>query len=405
MPPGSDVAVKRGQVIGDVEASGSDVAVKRSQVIGDVEVLRAVAVMVTVFQHQAILTGGRIAQIDPYFDFWYGVDIFFVISGFVIVRSLLPVVPSTNNPVRYWRSMVAFWIRRMWRIWPTAWIWLAIVVLASLVTTSGIWGEPMKNLQDGAAIILHVQNLHRADANAFQGSEVLSLYWSLSLEEQFYFVLPFVLFAVPARWLPRVLIASIVLQLFLTRWALNTYWSGILWSLRSDGLLFGVLIALSLEKPWLRELLEPTFLAKSRIARCFNILLPLFLMSELAAEHVIWFGTGLIAVLSAWLVWVASYDTSYLLADGPFKRALLWVGSRSYAIYLIHVPSMIFAREIWAHLEPPGTVFEGPRYTILFILTAAILIITLSEANYRLVEVPLRRKGAAIAKKIGQQGR
>jgi peptidoglycan/LPS O-acetylase OafA/YrhL len=51
-------------------------------------------------------------------------------------------------------------------------------------------------------------------------------------------------------------------------------------------------------------------------------------------------------------------------------------------------------------LSPPGSVFDDGSYTWQFILTAATVIAILSDLNYRLIEVPLRRKGAAIAKRL-----
>lgn len=96
----------------------------------------AIAVLVTVFQHQSVLTYHRIESIDGYFDFWFGVDIFFVVSGFVIVRSLLPTLAMAKTRQDYWRNIVAFWIRRMWRIWPTAWLWTGFIVAAAMFARS-----------------------------------------------------------------------------------------------------------------------------------------------------------------------------------------------------------------------------------------------------------------------------
>jgi peptidoglycan/LPS O-acetylase OafA/YrhL len=285
--------------------------------------------LVTVLIYQSTLTHHRIPRIDFYFDFSYGVEIFFVVSGFVITRSLLPTLPAAKDSARFWRSIVAFWIRRMWRIWPTAWLWLGIVVIASFIGRSEDWGRPLANLQDAAAILLQVQNIHRADTTAIQGGVPLSLYWSLSLEEQFYFVLPFILFFVPRQRLMAALAVLVLAQFFLKRWVFGEPPSNFLRAIRSDGLLIGVMIALAFDIQWIRDLLEPAFLAGSRMWRWLSVLLPLFLMSALAGTHIVWFGTGLIAVVAAWLVWIASYDKSYLIIDGPLKRILVWIGSRS----------------------------------------------------------------------------
>ena len=78
------------------------------------------------------------------------------------------------------------------------------------------------------------------------------------------------------------------------------------------------------------------------------------------------------------------------------RALLLWVGTRSYALYLIHMPSYFLTREIWLRLEPAGTRFNS-GYTWEFLLTALVLLLGLSELNYRFLEVPLRRRGVAIA--------
>jgi len=81
---------------------------------------------------------------------------------------------------------------------------------------------------------------------------------------------------------------------------------------------------------------------------------------------------------------------------------MLWFGSRSYALYLIHIPAFFVTREIWFRIEPPGTVFTG-AFTLRFALTASVLLLTFTELNYRLVEVPLRRRGARIAERIARR--
>jgi peptidoglycan/LPS O-acetylase OafA/YrhL len=100
------------------------------------------------------------------------------------------------------------------------------------------------------------------------------------------------------------------------------------------------------------------------------------------------------------LVWAASYDRAYVMANGIGKRVLAWVGTRSYALYLLHVPVFYLTHTIWESLVPQGTRINEGGYTLHLVATAAVLAIGLSELNYRLVEVPLRRHGAAIAAKI-----
>jgi peptidoglycan/LPS O-acetylase OafA/YrhL len=105
---------------------------------------------------------------------------------------------------------------------------------------------------------------------------------------------------------------------------------------------------------------------------------------------------SLLALLSALLVWMATYDGNIFLPPGALRRLMLWVGARSYAIYLIHVPAFMATREIWTRVSP-GAVFDT-QYFYPFVLTAGTLIVVLAELNFRFIETPLRQRGAAVAR-------
>jgi peptidoglycan/LPS O-acetylase OafA/YrhL len=120
------------------------------------------------------------------------------------------------------------------------------------------------------------------------------------------------------------------------------------------------------------------------------------LLGELCGSFVsIPFHTGLIALLAAVMVWIASYDKAYTLPEGRLKRVLVYVGARSYAIYLIHVLVFRLTWETWARLDNSHTF--GGTSAALFKLAAFPVILALAELNYRFVERPLRRHGARLA--------
>ena len=126
-------------------------------------------------------------------------------------------------------------------------------------------------------------------------------------------------------------------------------------------------------------------------------------MAALASNqlHIVSIPVGLISLLSAFLVWLASYDKNFLCAPGPFKQFMIWLGTRSYAVYLIHIPAFFFTRELWYRLYPEQSVLSDDCF-YPFILISAGLILLLSELNYRWVEIPLRNKGAMIARGLMQ---
>jgi peptidoglycan/LPS O-acetylase OafA/YrhL len=361
----------------------------------EIEVLRGVAVMLVILNHVEVL--------PPWhhglgWDFggglWCGVDLFFCISGYVIARSLLPRLRGASGEA-FWREAGAFWIRRFFRLAPSAWLWLAIPILLSAVTRrTDLFGHIQLDLADATAAVLHVANFHWAACVAGQAHcGVLSVYWSLSLEEQFYLVLPFVaVFA--GRLLPQVLGFGVVLQLLLPR----PQFGSLLSFVRTDAIMLGVLIALAEGGPMARAL-APRFL-ESRIWRPLPFTL-LVLMVGAARYAIVPFHMGLVAVLAAGLVWIASFDRGYLRRVGRWRGLMGWIGERSYSLYLIHLPSFWIARAMLARVLPP-VASRGWAPDVFVIAVATALLILLVEANLRLIERPARRYGHRVAEDLAR---
>lgn len=367
----------------------------------DIEVLRAFAIGMVVVHHAAgnlipWLSGAE-GPLYGHFGFGAGVDLFLAISGFVIARSLLPILPPTNEPLAFFNTALAFWIRRAWRLLPSAWLWLAIPLAASVVfNRSGAFGSFQANFAGAAAAVLNVANAHFAYTFARYPPGAVFPYWSLSLEEQFYLALPFVIFFARGR-LPIVLVAIVAAQFFIKR--LGAMGDLQFATTKSDALCLGVLLAIwsrgaeyrrnepvMLATPLGRWLLPPAFLLVFALTGG-----PMFGLPR--------YTVGLLAVFGAAIVWVASYDRDYLFPPGRLKRALCWVGGRSYGIYLIHVPVYFATREFWSRIWP-AALQPGPHHMALLLATSLPLIAILAELNFRLVEDPLRRRGARIAERV-----
>jgi peptidoglycan/LPS O-acetylase OafA/YrhL len=373
--------------------------------IADIEVLRAVAVILVMVQHApAVLfpwRGEFQGRLYSHFGFWPGVDVFLAISGFVIARSLLPSLESARGLVDSINITLAFWVRRIWRLLPSAWLWLALILLLVLCfNRSGAFGTFRGNFEATVAAILNVANFRALLVFGQPEQGVSFPYWSLSLGVQFYILLP-IAFLLAGRRLPAVLILGVLTQLFLPRFGPGTSAIGNLLNvIRSDALMLGVLIAL-----WSRtttyRLFEPAGLRRTPIVGvlALAVLTGLLVTAGSPVLHLGGFNVGLVAILSGALVFIASYDGDYLFPPGRLKNLLLWIGARSYALYLIHEPAYLMAREIWFRIEPPGTVFTG-IYTLRFTVTALTILFILADLNHRLVETPLRRRGARIAARL-----
>jgi peptidoglycan/LPS O-acetylase OafA/YrhL len=218
------------------------------------------------------------------------------------------------------------------------------------------------------------------------------VYWSLSLEEQFYLLFP-LLILICRKHLVWALLALVAVQLFTLR-------TPLLMVVRTDALALGILLAMWSARPsYVRW--EPTFLRRPWAGVSVLLVLALAL-SVIATDRFTFtnYRIGAIAVLSAVLVWVASYNRDYLMPRGLLKNLMVWIGSRSYGIYLIHIPAYALVREVIFRLQGAG--LPSPAgHPILTILIAGGLIALLSELNYRFVEMPMRNRGAALVQRLG----
>lgn len=342
--------------------------------IDDIEFLRAIAILFTLVAHLPVLIGGseKWNLITSVFTFGAGVDLFFVISGFVITRSLL-----AQDRHSFGQLALPFWIRRAWRILPAAWLWLALPLLATAYfNKSGAFGKFDANLSDAFAAFFQYANIHQHNcynvipktAVCAEGGFPFGVYWSLSLEEQFYLLFPFLIYFTPRKYLPWVVALIVLSQLFIPR--VHT----LLWSIRTDGLMIGVLIAL---------------LGKTvTMMRPGLVFAALCLGLAVTPSLHIPFTTGLLALFSGILVFFASQDKGY--TSFRLFKPTIWIGSRSYALYLLHLPIYCLTQELWYRMKP--AVF-GWRFEPLFAITAIALLYVFAELTYRMVENPLRKIG------------
>jgi peptidoglycan/LPS O-acetylase OafA/YrhL len=153
--------------------------------LAGVDGLRAIAVLLVLLFHNDILLAG-----------WVGVQIFFVLSGYLITRLLFQ---SREAPLRtYLRD---FYGRRALRIFP-----LYFSVLALIAIADGL-GLRMQGVREGLPFAFtYTYNFFHA-SSAFVHSRLLSHFWSLSVEEQFYLVWPFVIYFCPRSALRSLLFA------------------------------------------------------------------------------------------------------------------------------------------------------------------------------------------------------
>jgi peptidoglycan/LPS O-acetylase OafA/YrhL len=345
-----------------------------------------VAVLLVVIYHSGVgLPGGFV-----------GVDVFFVISGYVITRMLAAELAGSGG-----LDLKRFYLRRIRRLLPALGLMLSIVMLASSLLAP-IGGQQV-TARTGAAAALFNANTYLArlgEGGYFDvSSDVNALLhtWSLSVEEQFYLVFPALLFGawVLGRKLSSigsmksvigvlsfVAVASFVLSLAFTNGHTGVFGSAIDDSAQQIAFYSPLTRAWQFAVGGLLALAAPRLLGLGRaVATALAVGgLAMVLFAAFAFDKQTPF-PGTAALLP-------TVGTLFILAAGeksggnPFSRALgirpaRYLGDLSYSWYLWHWPSIVFAAALW-----PGASNSG-LYAALFSLLPAWL-------AYRLVESPIR---------------
>lgn len=368
----------------------------------EIERLRGIAVLMVLWQHMRWvrdLAPGYLRQGGS------GVDLFFVISGFVVTRSLLRMLPvdrpgqSALERLDAARpALQAFFLRRLHRIGPMALLWALVpLLLGTFWARTNAFGNTTTLAHEVLAIVTLQYNY----ALAYGNGGKLAYYWSLAVEEHFYLLLPFILvFCSSAGRRMAALLAGIALVVFFLRPYLTfdgpSEWA---WAYRGfvshrkfDFLFAGALLSLMVEQGWLTS-----WGAMSRaVAAPLTVLLAFVLMvSEAVLPGAEFWNGGQVVLwaVSAVLVLLASFDRGLVFALPGLSHALEWVGSRSYGLYLIHYPMNWVLEDLSGRADAPGWLKQA--FAAPWVHTAMLMAVsfTVAELCYRYLEQPLIRRG------------
>nr|WP_281407758.1 MULTISPECIES: acyltransferase family protein [unclassified Mesorhizobium] len=311
---------------------------------------------------------------------YVGVDVFFVISGFLITGLLARMALAEGGI-----SLVGFYTRRVRRLLPAAIVTLVVTLAGTLLFVSDAWWE--ETVKQVMASALYVQNWRLADQavdylGAQDAPSPVQHFWSLSIEEQFYIVWPLLMMA--ALWWARrrgqspqrmlitllslILAASLAASIVITR--SDPAWAYFVTHTRIWELALGGLLALTLDR------LRPN--ERTRMAVAVLGMVAVVASAILFSNATAFPGyNALLPTLGAGLI-IAAGTIRIGWFRGLDIAALRYVGDRSYSIYLWHWPLIIFYT---AQRGSIGVV-DG---LLLIVVTLAV-----SELSYRFVEEPYR---------------
>jgi peptidoglycan/LPS O-acetylase OafA/YrhL len=345
----------RGDVTASPSAPGTAISLTRLPALDG---LRAVAILAVILFHYKNdwVPGGFI-----------GVDLFFVLSGYVITRSLRQEIDTSGSI-----SLRSFYMRRAFRILPAL-----LVAVAGVIVLSAAAGQlSSRDLHAGLAVVTSTYNWFLAHELLY-GTDFVHL-WSLSVEEQFYLLWPAAFLLLSKKrpsavrpFLCAAICASVCLSIYVSfegTWQ-RAYFAS---DTRAQAILIGCLLALG-----------GTAAVPKRLLRAWPVPTLVFVAMALTMDNHnsqmgLW-GFTVAAIASAWLVTVAVEGSERLPQQVLTSPVLQWLGRRSYSLFLWHFPIA------------QALALAGIRFWPWLALLASLIV---AELSYRLVEEPFIRKAA-----------
>lgn len=345
--------------------------------VAELDGLRALAILMVVAWHYLGVPGGpQSANWRIFMVGQTGVDLFFVLSGYLITGILLSNARASN----YFST---FYLRRAFRILPIYFGMVAIYLM-------GRRFDGAKVLFEGAipwwSYILGIQNMWMTIHQGY-GAIWLAATWSLAIEEQFYLLFPLLVFFAPPRALLGMLVALLILCPIGRTLAVNAgdqFGYDVLMPLRADILAIGALVAWLQFHKAITNGVRRAFWTVFCITGCF---FPVFAwgVEKSVLNMALWGHTYAVALFGSALFVVLDRRGTPQLAFLR-SRVAAFFARISYALYLVHTPVLVVT---FAAVRSAPTFSIGG--SLLLIACAFAISVAICWASYLLIEGPLIR--------------
>jgi len=332
--------------------------------IPQLDALRGLAVLLVLLHNTNIYPSWHLGFISD--NGWMGVDLFFVLSGFLITGILL----DTKQSAEYFKN---FYARRCLRIWPlyySALLFMFVILPLLRPTEAAAIFAPRSS--PWWAYPLYLQNFLVPIPSKATG--LLGVTWSLAVEEQFYLCWPLAVRFCTESQLRRITLGVIclspVLRLYLSLHKVNIYSNTFC---RLDGLMAGALLALVVH--------SASFSPSKFVSRAWIVFLvsaPLALVIE--TFHARWIGFSVLVAASISFVYLALFSTQKWLQATLTNRFLVYTGTISYGIYLLEKIPLDAAKAV--HLD---------RHPFMALPITTLATYAIASLSWRLLERPFLR--------------
>jgi peptidoglycan/LPS O-acetylase OafA/YrhL len=365
-----------------------------------IDSLRAIAAIMVVMGHSGAFLcfrGWKEKSISAAGNLGYGVDLFFVISGFVVFSSILPHMHVLrHNFKEFW---FRFLTRRFFRLAPICFFWICIVLILARRLPSKYFIDYHGIIKEATGIIFYLYNYMCAFKFYLLPDYPMHLgyHHSLNTEEQFYFFLPILLLFLKEK---PFFFFSIIFVFCGYVFQRPTVW----YYFRYDSFFYGIIFAqvfhyFNLHRADLRGLAG-------------------FVFKKIAGPVLLWYFVYLLIFTYYHQIHHRTFETAALISAGilvlvclgvrpliieKFDALLVYIGNRSYSLYLAHMPTFLILNALvvklhWAKdIDSPINVIMTPTQNICIALIALSILWLFVELSYHYIETPCRELGKKLS--------
>lgn len=321
--------------------------------IVNIQILRAYAILLVLIAHFSIILPPDLCEhyinhVLSYINPGTGVDLFFVISGYLMGVTFLKKTETNSTSVM--ESTFAFYRKRFLRLMPGAYFWALFTLAMGLIFRDPLWLDKHSLINNFFCSLAFVRNF-----SEYLKPSHLGYYWSLSIEMQFYLLLPIAWFGLKRKafWLM----------------VIGLYFIGFFWRpggencwvfFRYDGLLVGLLVWLVTQQDnWVKSIQTVIPQTPKMVFFATFICVSVIAILPVPFRMLSGFCSAIVSLNCGYLLLMAIYYKENSIYSKKLTAILCFIGEISYSLYLVHIPVWLVIKEIASSLSLNNISMSG----------------------------------------------